>query len=127
MIQSQVLKSNSSFLQNSRRGCRLERAGAGLEKIIVGALRRADAGEGPLLAWPLACGSAVAARTTALAFADGVLRVEVRDIGWRKELQGLASHYLAILNRYVAHPVRRIEFVVAGQPYADKSVRPTRI
>lgn len=92
----------------------MEQAGPGLEKIVTGALRRADAGRGPVLAWPLACGSAVAARTTALYFAEGILRVEVPDAGWRRELQGFAPQYLAILNRYVGENVRRIEFVIRG-------------
>ncbi len=36
-----------------------------------------------VLAWPIACGQAVAARTSALDFDDGILRVEVPDAGWR--------------------------------------------
>jgi len=84
----------------------------GLEKIVASSLRRAPAGQGPVLAWPLACGQAVAARTKALDFADGVLRVEVPDAGWRTELQALAPQYLAVINRYVAESVKRVEFVV---------------
>ena len=76
---------------------------------VCGELR---AGEGPVLAWPLACGEAVAARTKALDFGEGVLRVEVPDAGWRAELQSLAPQYLAVINRYVAENVKRIEFVV---------------
>ena len=110
--------------KDSERRCILERASAGLEKIVVGALRRAQAGEGPVLAWPLACGSAVAERTRALQFADGVLRVEVSDAGWRKELQSFAPQYLAVMNRYVAESVKRIEFVIAGQQLT--SVYPPR-
>jgi len=53
----------------------LNRASAGLETIIAKALHRAPAGESPLLAWPIACGSTVADRTRALSFADGILRV----------------------------------------------------
>lgn len=90
----------------------LEKAGAGLEKIVANSLRRARDGEGPVLAWPVACGSAVAARTRALEFSQGVLRVEVPDQGWRKELQNFAPQYLAVMNRYVAESVKRIEFVV---------------
>jgi Dna[CI] antecedent, DciA len=69
--------------------------------------------EGPVLAWALACGHAVAARTQALDFAQGILRVEVPDAGWRAELQALAPQYLAVINRYVAESVKRIEFVIA--------------
>ncbi len=103
----------------------MEQVGAGLEKIVASSLRRSAPGEGPLLAWPVACGQAVAARTRANNFAEGVLRVEVPDAGWRTELQALAPQYLAVINRYVAESVRRIEFVIADKP-ASESARPTR-
>jgi hypothetical protein len=90
----------------------MEHVATGLEKIVAAGLRRAPAGEGPVLAWPLACGQAVAARTKALDFAEGVLRVEVPNPGWRVELQVLAPQYLAVINRYVAESVKRVEFVV---------------
>ena len=66
------------------------------------------------MAWPLVCGSAVAERTRALSFEDGVLRVEVADAGWKSELQALAPRYLAVINRYTTETVHRIEFVVAA-------------
>lgn len=68
-----------------------------------------------MLAWPLACGSAVAERTRALDFSRGVLRVEVADAGWKRELQALAPQYLAVINRYVSVPVNWIEFSVAAK------------
>jgi predicted nucleic acid-binding Zn ribbon protein len=87
----------------------------GLEKVVARSLHKAKPGEAPLLAWPLACGSTVAERTRALDFSDGVLRVEVADIGWRKELQALAPRYVALINRYVADNVARVEFVIAAR------------
>jgi hypothetical protein len=90
----------------------MEQAGLGIEKIVAASLRLAPQGTGPLLAWSIACGQAVAARTTALDFSDGVLRVEVPDAGWRGELRSLAPRYLAVINRYTGSSVRRIEFVV---------------
>ena len=102
----------------------MEHASVGLERIVASSLRRAPSGEGPFLAWPLACGQAVAARTTALEFADGVLRVQVPDAGWRAELQALAPQYLAVINRYVAESVKKVEFVVKGKDFASKGVRP---
>ena len=90
----------------------MNRASIGLESIVAKALHRAPAGESPLLAWPVACGSAVADRTRALDFSDGVLRVEVADAGWRQELANLAPRYLAVINKYCGASVRRIEFVV---------------
>jgi len=92
----------------------LEHAAADLEKIVAQSLRQAPRSEGPLLAWPVVCGSAVAQRTTALTFGEGVLRVEVPDAGWKSELQGLAPRYLAVINRYTTETVHRIEFVVAA-------------
>ncbi|MFZ0297174.1 MAG: DUF721 domain-containing protein [Candidatus Sulfotelmatobacter sp.] len=93
-------------------GDALEQAGAGLEKIVVGSLRRVPPEEAPSLAWPLVCGSVVAERTRALEFADAVLRVEVPDAGWKREMQALAPRYLAALNRYAGQKVERIEFVI---------------
>lgn len=90
----------------------MERAGAGLEKIAVGSLRRVPQAEAPLLAWPFVCGSAVAERTRAVQFADAILRVEVPDAGWKREMQSLASRYVAAMNHYAGQKVERIEFVI---------------
>jgi len=98
----------------------LQQAGAGLESILIASLRRAAQDEGPLLAWPLVCGSAVANRTRALNFSDGELRVEVPDAGWKHELQSLAPRYLATLNRYSGQKIVRIEFVVRRLSSASK-------
>jgi len=92
----------------------MESIAPGVEKILAGSLRKAQASEAPLLAWPVVCGSAVAARTRALEFSRGVLRVEVPDAAWRAELQHLAPRYVAIANKYVAG-VNRVEFVVRSK------------
>ena len=89
-----------------------QRAASGLEQVLVKSLRHATNEVAPVLDWPLACGSAVAERTRALDFSEGVLQVEVADQGWKKELQALAPRYLATINRYVSEDVNRIEFVV---------------
>jgi hypothetical protein len=90
----------------------LEQAGAGLEKIVLGSLRRVPPSDAPVLAWPLVCGSVVAERTRVLEFTDGVLHVEVPDAGWKREMQSLAPRYLAQLNRYAGQKVERIQFVI---------------
>ena len=92
----------------------MERASAGLHKIVSDVLRRTPTNEAPLLAWPLACGSAVAERTRPLECSHGVLRVEVPDAGWRAELEALTPQYLAVINRYLAKCVKSIEFVIPG-------------
>ncbi len=90
----------------------MEQANAGLEKILIGSLRRAPQSDAPLLAWPLVCGSAVAERTHAVDFSNTTLRVAVPDAGWKRELQSLAPRYLAMLNRYIGQKIERIEFVI---------------
>ncbi len=100
------------MLEIRLRGVALEQAGTGLEKLVIGSLRRVPRGEAPLLAWPLVCGSMVADRTRALEFADAVLRVEVPDAGWKREMQSLAPRYLAAINSYAGQKVERIEFVI---------------
>lgn len=92
----------------------MEHAAAGLDKIVAQSLRLASAGDAPLLAWPVVCGSAVAKRTRAVTVQDGVLRVEVPDAGWKGELQSLAPRYVAAMQRYAPGMVRRIEFVMTG-------------
>jgi len=91
----------------------MEHISSGLEKIVLDSLRRAPAPEVPVKLWPVVCGSAVAARTRALSFENGILQVEVGNSRWKSELQSLAPRYLAILNRYSPGTVRRIEFVEA--------------
>jgi predicted nucleic acid-binding Zn ribbon protein len=101
----------------------LEQAGADLEKILTKSLRQAPPGQAPLMAWPLVCGSAVAERTRAVSFLDGVLHVVVPDTGWRSELQMLAPRYLAAINRYTIQVVRRIEFIVSRSETVDADQR----
>ena len=101
----------------------MQQAGGGLEKIVAQSLRQAPPAEAPLMAWPVVCGSAVAERTRALSFEDGVLRVGVADAGWKSELQTLAPRYVAEINRYTPGTVRKIEFVVAHPETLDKNLR----
>jgi hypothetical protein len=101
----------------------LEPAGSELEKIVARSLRQAPPLEAPLMAWPVVCGSAVAERTRALSFADGVLRVSVPELGWKSELQALAPRYLAAINRYTIESVRKIEFVVTRADNTSKTSR----
>ena len=96
------------------RNVELEQAGARLEGVVAGSMRRVPRNEAPVLAWPLVCGSAVAERTRAVTFATGILRVEVADAGWKRELQALAPRYVAMINRYAGQTVSRIEFVVVA-------------
>lgn len=101
----------------------MEQAGPDLQRIVARSLRQAPPGQAPLIAWPVVCGSAVAERTRALSFLDGVLRVAVADAGWKSELQSLAPRYLASINRYTSEAVRRIDFVITRPEIVEQNLR----
>ena len=101
----------------------MEQAGSDLERIVARSLRQAPPAQAPLMAWPVVCGSAVAERTRALSFVDGVLRVAVADAGWKSELQSLAPRYLASINRYTMEAVRKIEFVITRLEIVEQDLR----
>lgn len=101
----------------------MEQAGSDLEKIVARSLRQMPPAQAPLMAWPVVCGSAVAERTRALSFVDGILRIAVADAGWKSELQNLAPRYLASINRYTVEAVRRIEFVITRPEILEQNLR----
>lgn len=101
----------------------VEQAGSDLERIVARSLRQAPPAQAPLMAWPVVCGSAVAERTRALSFVDGVLQVAVADTGWKSELQRLAPRYLASINRYTVEAVRRIDFVITRSEIVEQDLR----
>ena len=101
----------------------MEQAGSDLEKIVARSLRQVPPSQAPLMAWPVVCGSAVAERTRALSFLDGLLRIAVADAGWKSELQNLAPRYLASINRYTVEAVRRIDFVVTRPEILEQDFR----
>lgn len=63
-----------------------------------------------IAAWPLVCGSRVAANARAVAFADGTLRVIVADPIWRNELAPLAPRHAARLAQLTGVTVADILF-----------------
>src|SRR5258707_5471653 len=93
-----------------------------VEKVLLRGLHQAPKSEAPLLAWPLACGSAVAERTRAMEFSRGVLRVEVPDAAWRAEIQHLPPRYVAIIKRYKVCAVSPIEFVNRPEPMQKSEI-----
>lgn len=51
-------------------------------------------------AWPEIVGEAIAARSNAVGFAEGVLYVEVEDAAWRQELSMKLGSLLKAIHRY---------------------------
>ncbi len=86
-----------------------------LQKIAANLLQSTPANEAPLLAWPMACGSAVAGRTKALAFEDGVLTIAAPDQPWCTQLRGFSDTYLQTLNRICPTKISQLRFIIEKQ------------
>ena|SRR2546423_103874 len=84
-----------------------------LQTLAAKVLKDADPAEAVVLAWPLVCGTAVAARARAVGFENETLRVAVPDKGWQSQLADFAPHYLHRLSRLAGVTVKRIEYEVA--------------
>lgn len=90
----------------------MEAVRTGLRQIMQDLLRARPAEEAVILAWPLVCGKEVAARTTAAAFSDGTLTVEVSDVSWRNQLQSFAPRYLSGYESLLGQVVKSVQFRV---------------
>jgi Dna[CI] antecedent DciA-like protein len=112
---SEWRRAMSGPLLYNRSSDAMQPAGPTLKKIFADTLRREAGEDAPLLAWALACGAKVAARTNAISYANGVLTVEVPDAIWQHQLQGLHTQYLAALKPISSQPVNSIKFVVKGR------------
>jgi hypothetical protein len=90
----------------------MEAVRTGLRQIMQDLLRTRPADEAVILAWPLVCGKEVAARTTAAAFSEGTLTVEVSDVSWRNQLQSFAPRYLSGYEGLLGPVVKSVQFKV---------------
>ena len=86
-----------------------------LKSLAARVFKDAPTEEAVLLAWPLVCGSAVAERTRAVDFQDGVLRIEVSDRGWQSQLEAFSSHYRHKISELLNVNVSRISYEI---PYS---------
>jgi hypothetical protein len=93
----------------------MQHASSTLRKIFGNALSKEGA-DAPLLAWPLACGSKIGEKTSAVAYADGTLTVAVPDETWRRQLQSFSGQYLNALRQISPATIDKIEFVVTNKP-----------
>ena len=98
----------------------MQHARGTLRKIFAESVCSKAGDEAPLLAWPVVCGAAVAKKTRALSFVDGVLLVAVPDVVWRNQLQSMYQQYLAGLKQISGQQVQNISFVVA--PHATRPI-----
>ena len=99
----------------------MEPARNGYHKIVGDILRRAPAEDAARIAWQLVCGSKVSARTSVLAFSEGVLQVRVPDATWRTQLADFVPQYMAALNSMLPAKVSRIELLVEEKKPAHRA------
>ena len=61
-------------------------------------------------AWPVACGKAMAGRGTVVGYADGVVRVQVEDVAWLRQLTSMRSQLAREMERIAGVRVSEIHF-----------------
>lgn len=109
----------------------------GMRALLRGSLGKSLATLTPLdrlaAAWPVACGSALAARGELLAFADGRLVIRVIDATWLDQMRAMRQRLTGELARIAAVDLREIHFEGGGErlasaerPVAETSRRATK-
>lgn len=73
----------------------------------LGALRDEDR---LAAAWPVACGKAMAEHGTVVGYADGVVRVEVEDGAWLRQLVSMRGQLAGEMARIAGVGVSEIHF-----------------
>jgi predicted nucleic acid-binding Zn ribbon protein len=86
----------------------------GMRDLLRGALGRSL---GALLdedrlaaAWPVACGKAMAERGTVVGYADGVVRVEVADEAWMRQMMSMRRQLAGTMAQISRVKVTEIHF-----------------
>ena len=70
-------------------------------------------------AWTVACGSAMADRGRVVGYTGGVVRVEVADQVWLRQMMSLRTVLEREMARIAGLPVRAIEFGLEKRPNTD--------
>jgi len=63
-------------------------------------------------AWPVACGVTVAQRGAVIGYADGVVRLQVVDDLWMRQMIGMRSQLAREMGRIAGVKVSEIHFVM---------------
>jgi Dna[CI] antecedent, DciA len=61
-------------------------------------------------AWPVACGKTMAGRGTVVGYTDGIVRVEVEDGAWLRQLTSMRGQLAEEMARIAGVTVREIHF-----------------
>lgn len=86
----------------------------GMRDLLKGSLGRSLAGlsdeDRLAAAWPVACGKTMAERGTVMGYADGVVRVEVADVAWLRQLVSMRGQLAREMARIAGVKVTEIHF-----------------
>lgn len=93
----------------------MEPTRAALNELAALVLRGLTESEAVVTAWPLICGTKVAARTRAVGITAAQLTVEVPDKAWQAELAGYMPRYLHEMKRSTGVTVERIRFTLPDE------------
>ena len=63
-------------------------------------------------AWPVACGKAMAGRGEVIGYDEGVVRVEVADAAWQRQMKSIERQLAEQMERIAGVKVSRIHFTV---------------
>ena len=66
-------------------------------------------------AWLVACGRMLAERGTVVGYEDGVVRIEVVDATWLRQMLAIRGQFRGEMARIAGVEVREIHFEVKGQ------------
>jgi len=85
-----------------------------MRDLVKGALGRSLAGlsdeDRLAAAWPVACGKTMAERGTVMGYAEGVVRVEVADVAWLRQLVSMRGQLAREMARISGVKVTEIHF-----------------
>jgi hypothetical protein len=86
----------------------------GMRDLVKGSLGRSLAGlsdeDRLAAAWPVACGKTMAERGTVMGYAEGVVRVEVADVAWLRQLVSMRGQLAREMARIAGVKVTEIHF-----------------
>jgi hypothetical protein len=88
----------------------------GMRELLRGSLARSLAGMGDqdrlAAAWTVACGRAMAERGVVSGYAEGVVRIEVSDSVWLRQMQALRGTLEREMARISGVKIQTIDFVI---------------
>ena len=90
----------------------------GMRDLLKGSLGRSLSGlqeEDRLAsAWPVVCGNAMAAHGSVVGYADGVVRIEVEDATWLRQLESMRNRLATELARIASESGQALPEAVAA-------------